>query len=208
LFEVFSLTVEPMSRKAIYSDPAQNRGVQLLRALPHRLLDLAIRLDTTKASAHEWRQGSKTPNRAMREKIARAYGIPPDAWEQPPRDDVPAVVDEAPDPLEAALPLAPPANADPATLTNLEAVHRLLREIREAAVSPDITPTTREKLAARELMALRFRHECEMRDLLTQDRIVAQHKEWRAVRERLAYIVGGCDRCARMVTDALVELGV
>jgi hypothetical protein len=93
-------------------------------------------------------------------------------------------------------------------VSNLEAVHRLLREIRAAAASPDITPTTREKLAARELMALRFRHEVEMRDLLTQDRIVAQHREWRAVRERLAFIVGGCDRCARLVTEALVELEV
>jgi hypothetical protein len=145
----------------------------------------------------------------MREKIARAYGIPADAWEQPPNASPPPSAENAEsDTLEAALPGAPAAGVDPAEVSNLEAVHRLLREIRAAAAQPDITPTTREKLAARELMALRFRHEVEMRDLLTQDRIVAQHKEWRAVRERLAYIVGGCDRCARMVTDALVELGV
>ncbi len=200
-----------MSRKAIYDEPAANEGVRLLRALPHRLLDLATRLDTTKASAHEWRQGTKTPHRSMRERIARAYGIPADAWDKPPGTTPPpssADDEEEPDVLEAALPSAPAADADPANVSNLEAVHRLLREIRAAAASPDITPTTREKLAARELMALRFRHEVEMRDLLTQDRIVAQHREWRAVRERLAFIVGGCDRCARLVTEALVELEV
>jgi hypothetical protein len=146
----------------------------------------------------------------MRERIARAYGIPADAWDKPPGTTPPtsSADEEEPDLLEAALPSAPAADADPASISNLEAVHRLLREIRAAATAPEITPTTREKLAARELMALRFRHECEMRDLLTQDRIVAQHKEWRAVRERLAFIVGGCDRCARLVTEALVELEV
>lgn len=140
----------------------------------------------------------------MRERIARAYGIPTDAWDRPPEaTPIPAAV--APEPVENT---TPATDIDPAAISNLEAVHRLLREIRTAAAVPEVTPTTREKLAARELMALRFRHEVEMRDLLTQDRIVAQHKEWRAVRERLAYIVGGCERCARLVTDALVELGV
>jgi len=147
----------------------------------------------------------------MREKIARAYGIPSDAWDKPPNaTSTPTLTDDedAQEAFEAALPSAPANDADPATVSNLDAVNRLLREIRAAAAAPEVTPATREKLAARELMALRFRHECEMRDLLTQDRIVAQHKEWRVVRERLAYIVGGCDRCARLVTEALVELGV
>jgi transcriptional regulator with XRE-family HTH domain len=199
-----------MSRKAIYSDPPQNLGVQLLRALPHRLLDLATRLDTTKASAHEWRQGAKTPHRSMRERIARAYGIPSDSWDKPPGAPPPlsSADDDDSEELDAALPSTPATDADPATVSNLDAVNRLLREIRSAASAPEVTPTTREKLAARELMALRFRNEVEMRDLLTQDRIVAQHKEWRVVRERLAYVVGGCDRCARLISDALVELGV
>jgi len=147
----------------------------------------------------------------MQERIARWYSIPVEAWEQPPGDTPLQAADDDEPPASSptsALPNAPAMDADPASMTNLESVNRLIREIRAAATDPNATATTREKLARSELTALRFRHECEMRDLLTQDRVVAQHKEWRMVRDRLAYVVGGCERCARLITEALVELGV
>ena len=193
-----------MTREAIYTEQPPNEAVRLLRAIPESLAGLAKRLNATRAAAHCWRQGTRTPNPSTREMIARAYGISTDAWDRPPETTAPPPIVT----VNTVDNSTPAAETDPATLSNLEAVHRLLREIRSAAAVPEVTPATREKLAARELMALRFRHEVEMRDLLTQDRIVAQHKEWRVVRERLAYIVGGCERCARLVTDALVELGV
>jgi transcriptional regulator with XRE-family HTH domain len=194
-----------MSREAIYTDAPANEAVRLLRAIPEPLAGLAKRLDATRAAAHSWRQGTRTPNPSTRAKMARAYGIPTDAWDRPPEATPPPPLVAA---NTAETTANPPGDIDPASLSNLEAVHRLLREIRSAAAAADISPTTREKLAASELKALRFRHEIEMRDLLTQDRIVAQHKEWRVVRERLAYVVGGCERCARLVTEALVELGI
>lgn len=187
-----------MPRNSEYKTEPSNLGVQKLRAIPATLDQIAAAVGSKPTSVFGWRQGTKTPGRKSRESLARAYpDIEPDDWERAPLSGAEVRSQE----LAAA-------EVDPAQVSNLESVNRLLRELRDARRDPHLTGTTRERLAARELVALKFREELEQRDTLTQDRVVAAHPEWPRVRDALCKAVAPCADCTVRVLAALRELDV
>jgi len=176
-------------------------GQRLLCAVPSALRNIAKATGLARASISEWRRGQKKPGRNAREILSKELSIPVDSWDQPPED--PATLP----PPEAAVEV-PEALATDASLDNLAAANRLLREIRGAAAEPDLTGKTRAELVARELAVLKFRHDLEIRHLLSQDKIVASHPEWLRVRTALTEVCGKCDRCSQQLIQALTDLAV
>lgn len=182
-----------MPRATAYNSEPQTIGEQLLRELPGRVEDIAAAIGVAKTLVSEWRHGQKKPSRKNREKIAKAFShIRSTSWDEAP---MPATADDSDG--EAS---------DVDLLSNLESANRLLKEIRAAAQDSSITPTTRERLASREIAVLKFREDLLRRDQLLESEIVQKHPRWVSIRERLARAVAECcGECSTRIIEALRE---
>lgn len=78
-----------------------NRGAHLLRKSGAALEGIAKVCGVSTTAAGYWRAGSRKPRLEVRERLAEAYGVPVEAWDEP-------------DPVEAAAPPVPPSSPAPA----------------------------------------------------------------------------------------------
>lgn len=185
-----------MPHQPSYAKEPTSRGQQLLRLLPGTQDEIAQHIGCKGNTVHDWISGKKKPARRSREAISKAYpDITPDSWEQPAGADVPVTEQELAD-----------AEIDPSEVSDLDATNRLIREIRAAAKDPNITGTTRERLANRELVALKFRRDLTNNDAFMQDRIVGGHPDWVRVRTTMMEVVQDCDECSKKLITALEKL--
>lgn len=188
-----------MPHSTVYRSEPTTLAQLKLRGLSGTADEIAAAIGVQKSTVLEWRHGPKRPGRRSAERIARAYpSIAPDDWatevEPPPA--------AAPTPAEAA-----DAELDPSQVGNVDAVLTLLREIRHAARQPDVTGTTRERLAAREIVARKFLVHLQESERWMQDRIVRTHADWPRVRDTIVQAVAPCAECSARVVAALRELG-
>jgi hypothetical protein len=184
-------------RKPKYATAPPNIAVTKLRALPATLREIAAASGAKVSTAGDWLHGRKKPGRRFRESIACSYPeIRPNDWD--------TSVDAA-EHVQAEL---AEHEIDPAAISNIDAVHRLLREIRAAARDPNLTGTTREKLAGRELVALKFRQDLINNDLVLQDKFIQQNPQWLRVRDTVVSALAKHKEAAADVLAALEQLGI
>lgn len=100
--ELFSIPVEAWTQQKASKKPSpepvsgRSRGAVLLALLevPHG--DIATMVGVTRQSVTSWNTGLKKPSKDQRERLAAAFKIPAEAWDEAPTEAPPAVTSGPP----------------------------------------------------------------------------------------------------------------
>lgn len=185
-----------------------NRGGQLLSRVDDSIREVAGHMGVSPSTAGYWRTGERKPNSADRDRLQDRYGIPVEAWDEPPvaigRPKSATV--EAPERhQEEARDDADDddADEDDDDTGNNERLRRYVREgLRELERDKQISGVKRAEALKKLCDAQVALDKSTGENALSLARIVA-HPEFKRVVQKITEGIGTCPTCLRRAIDVI-----
>lgn len=199
-----------------------NRGQEALLDTGLSLNVIARATSVSVPSVSKWRNGEGRPRKAQRESLENAYGIPFDAWDEPPNSykptrppasksapapqRAPAMATDAPiQPAGAKLPPYPRGPDDDAS--TLDHIRYSLICVRHDLKHRPMTAAGRSKVRADETRTLALIAKLEGAEELSEARYVKSHPEWKRLRKAIMGALEPYPDAALAVLEAIEGVG-
>lgn len=165
-------------------DKSPTRGGDMLSRCPDSHAEIAAKMGVDKSLVTRWRSGARRPSDEDQGKLEALYGIPRDAWGEPPKlRAVPAAGSSERQPLAVVPRDVKPANRvdEYADEDNNERLHRYIRDgMTELELDTDLSGVKRAEALKKLVDAQVALDKSTGENALTMSRIVA-HPEFKRV---------------------------